>query len=152
MDSNLPKSSSFNSQPSSNARSESHLAISLTINSDLQRISEWATCNTVKSNSPKTQLLTVSLPTTPSNYPILFEYCKILPLNSIYISGLQISSSLSWRDHIVQIAKSTSIKIKGSLLMCDQFENPWEVLQELSYLIHPQVTLQSGVSYSSPHG
>ena len=33
------------------------------------------------------------------------------PLNSINILGLQISSSLSWRDHTVQIAKSASKKL-----------------------------------------
>ena len=42
-DSNLHKSSSFQCQPSSNARSQSRLAMSSTINSDLQSISEWGT-------------------------------------------------------------------------------------------------------------
>ena len=57
-DSNLHKSSSFQCQPSSNARSQSRLAMSSTINSDLQSISEWGTCNLVKFNTSKTQLLT----------------------------------------------------------------------------------------------
>ena len=107
-DSNLRKSSSFQCQPSSNARSQSRLPMSSTINSDLQSISEWGTRNLVKFNTSKTQLLTISLSNTPSNYPIIFEDSEIPPLNSINILGLQISSSLSWRDHIVQIAKSAS--------------------------------------------
>ena len=78
--------------------------MSSTINSGLQSISEWRTRNLVKFNTSKTQLLTISLSNTPSNYPIIFEDSEILPLNSINILGLQISSSLSWRDHIVQIA------------------------------------------------
>ena len=49
-DSNLHKSSSFQCQPSSNARSQSRLAMSSTINSDLQSISEWGTRNLVKFN------------------------------------------------------------------------------------------------------
>ena len=107
-DSNLHKSSSFQCQPSSNARSQSRLAMSSTINSDLQSISEWGTRNLVKFNTSKTQLLTISLSNRPtlSNYPIIFEDSKIPSLNSINILGLQISSSLSWSDHIVQIAKS----------------------------------------------
>ena len=104
-DSNLHKSSSFQCQPSSNARSQSRLVMSSTINSDLQSISEWGTRNLVKFNTSKTQLLTISLSNTPSNYPIIFGDSEIPPLNSINILGLQISSSLSWRDHIVQIAK-----------------------------------------------
>ena len=107
-DSNLHKSSSFQGQPSSNASSQSCLTMSSTINSDLQSISEWRTRNLVKFNTSKTQLLTVSLSNTPSNYPIIFGDSKIPPLNSVNIVGLQISSSLSWRDHIVQIAKSAS--------------------------------------------
>ena len=89
--------------------------MSSTINSDLQSISEWGTRNLVKFNTSKTQLLTISLSNTPSNYPIIFEDSKILSLNSINILGLQISSSLSWRDHIVQIAESASKKIGGTL-------------------------------------
>ena len=112
-DSNLHKSSSFQCQPSSNARSQSRLAISSTINSDLQSISEWGTRNLVKFNTSKTQLLTISLSNNPSNYPIIFEDSEIPPLNSVNILGLQISSSLSWRDHIVQIAKSASKKNWG---------------------------------------
>ena len=89
--------------------------MSSAINSDLQSISEWGTRNLVKFNTSKTQLLTISLSNIPSNYPIIFGDSEILPLNSISILGLQISSSLSWRDHIVQIAKSASKKNGGSL-------------------------------------
>ena len=109
-DSTLHKSS-FQYQPSSNARSQSCLAMSSTINSDLQGISEWGTCNIVKFNTSKTQLFTISLSNTPSNYPVTFDDSKIPSLNSINILGIQISSSLSWRDHIVQIAKSASKKL-----------------------------------------
>ena len=82
-DSNLHKSSSFRCQPSSNARSQSCLAMSSTINSDLQSISEWGARNLVKFSTSKTQLLTISLYNTPCNYPIIFEDSEILPLNSI---------------------------------------------------------------------
>ena len=44
-DSTLQKSSSFQCQPSSNARSQPRLAMSSTTNSDLQSISEWGICN-----------------------------------------------------------------------------------------------------------
>ena len=48
--STLHKSSSFHSQPSSNAHSQSRLDESLTINPDLQSNSEWGTCNLVQFN------------------------------------------------------------------------------------------------------
>ena len=53
-DSTLHKSSSFQCQPSSNARSQSRLAMSSTINSDLKSISEWGSHNLIKFNTSKT--------------------------------------------------------------------------------------------------
>ena len=135
-DSNLHKSSSFQCQPSSNARSQSRLAMSSTINSDLQSISEWGTRNLVKFNTSKTQFLTISLSNTPSNYPIIFEDSEIPPLNSINILGLQISSSLSWRDHIVQIVKSASKKL-GVLFQCKQYFNAAQLFKLYTGFIHP---------------
>ena len=93
--STLHKSSSIQYQPSSNALSQSRLAMSSTINSDLQSISEWGTCNLVKFNTSKTQLLTISLSDTPYNSPIIFDDNEIQPLYSVNILDIQISSSLS---------------------------------------------------------
>ena len=71
--------------------------MSSTINSDLRSISMWGTRNLVKFNT--------------SNYPVIIDDSEIPHLNSINIIGLQISSSLFWRDHIVQIAKPVSKKL-----------------------------------------
>ena len=76
-DSILHKSSSFQSQLSFNARSQSRLAVSLTINSDLQSISEWGTRNLVEFNTSRIQLLTFSVSNIPSNCLILFEDSEI---------------------------------------------------------------------------
>ena len=149
-DSNLHKSSSFQCQPSSNARSQSRLAMSSTINSDLQSISEWGTRNLVKFNTSKTQLLTISLSNTPSNYPIIFEDSEIPSLNSVNILGLQISSSLSWRDHIVQIAKSASKKL-GVLFRCKQYFNSAQLFKLYTGFIRPCLEYCSHIWGSSPY-
>ena len=149
-DSNLHKSSSFQCQPSSNARSQSRLAISSTINSDLQSISEWGTRNLVKFNTSKTQLLTISLSNNPSNYPIIFEDSEIPPLNSVNILGLQISSSLSWRDHIVQIAKSASKKL-GVLFRCKLYFNSAQLFKLYIGFIRPCLEYCSHIWGSSPY-
>ena len=115
-------------QPSYNARSQSHLAMSLTLNSDLQNISEWITHNLVKFNTSKPHLLTISLSNTPSNYPIIFDDSEIPLLNSINILGIQISCSFSWRDHIVQIAKSASKKL-GVLFGRKRYFNSAQLLK-----------------------
>ena len=148
-DSNLHKSSSFQCQPSSNAHSQSRLAMSSTIKSDLQSISEWGTRNLVKFNTSKTQLLTISLSNTLSNYPIIFEDSEILPLNSFNILGLKISSSLSWRDHIVQIAKSTSKKL-GVLFWCKQYFNSAQLFKLYTGFIRLCLEYCSHIWGSSP--
>ena len=66
-ESTLCNSSSLLSQSSSNARSQSRLVTSLTINLDLQSIFEWRAYNFVKINASKTQLLTVSQSNTYFN-------------------------------------------------------------------------------------
>ena len=110
--------------------------MSSTINSDLQSIFKWGTRNLIKFNTSKTQLLTISLPNTPSNCPIIFEDSEISPLNSINILGLQISSSLSWRGHIVQIAKSASKKL-GVLFWCKQYFNSAQLFKLHTGFIGP---------------
>ena len=109
--------------------------MSSNINSDLQSISEWGTCNLVKFKTCKTQLLTISLSNT-SNYPVVFEDSEISPLNSINILGLQISSSLSWKDHIVQIAKTASKKLRV-LFWCKQHFNSVQLFKLYTGFIRP---------------
>ena len=60
-DSTLHKSSSFQCKPSSNAHSQSRLAMSSTINSDLQSIFEWGTRSLVKFNTSKTVFNSLSI-------------------------------------------------------------------------------------------
>ena len=124
--------------------------MSSTINSDLQSISEWGTRNLVKFNTSKTQLLTISISNTPSNYPIIFEDSEIPSLNSVNILGLQISSSLSWRDHIVQIAKSASKKL-GVLFRCKQHFNSAQLFKLYTGFIRPCLEYCSHIWGSSPY-
>ena len=123
--------------------------MSSTINSDLQSIFEWGTHNLVKFNISTTQLLTISLSNTPSNYPIIFDDSEIPPLNFINILGLQISSSLSWRDHIVQIAKSASKKL-GVLFRCKQYSNSSQLFKFYTGFIRPCLEYCSHI-WGSPY-
>ena len=124
--------------------------MSSTINSNLQSISEWGTRNFVKFNTSKTQLLTISLSNTPSNYLITFEDSEIPPLNSVNILGLQISSTLSWRNHIVQIAKSASKKL-GILFWCKRYFNSAQLFKLYTGFIHPCLEYCSHIWGSSPY-
>ena len=73
-----------------------------------------------------------------------------LPLNSVNILGLQISSSLSWRDHIVQIAKSASKKL-GVLFRCKQYFNSTQLFKLYKGFIRPCLEYCSHIWGSSPY-
>ena len=110
----------------------------------------WRTRNLAKFNTSKTQLLTISLSNTPFNYPTIFDDSEIQPLNSINILDIQISSSLSWRDHIVQTAKSASKKL-GVLFLCKQYFNSAQLLKLYTGFIRPCLEYCSHIWGSSPY-
>ena len=148
-DSTLHISSHFNSQPSSATRSNSRTAMSTTINSDLRRVSDWGSKNLVKFNASKTQFLPISLSANCSFPSIIFEDNSIEPLSSINILGVQISSNLSWRNHIIQITKSASKKL-GVLFRCRKFFSSIQLFKLYTGLIRPCLEYCSHVWGSSP--
>ena len=91
------------SQPTSEARFTSYITIteSNAINSDLERVSNW-------DSASMTCLILISLSNFPSDYSISFRNVKIVPLISVNILGLEISTNLSLRNHIEGMAKSAS--------------------------------------------
>ena len=116
----------------------------------MQSISKWGTCNLVKFNTSKIQLLTISLSNTPSNFPIILEDSEIPPLNSINILELQIFFSLPWRDIIVQIAKSVSKKL-GFLFRCKQYFNSAQLFKFYTGFIRSCLEYCSHIWGSSPY-
>ena len=114
----------------------------------MQSISELVIRNLVIFNTFKTQLLIISL-SNNFNYPILFEDNTILPLDSINILGVQISSSLSWGDHIVQFAKSASKKL-GILFRCKQYSNSAQLFKLYTGFIRPCLGYCSHIWGTSP--
>ena len=107
-----------------------------TVNSDLESISEWGAQNLVTFNASKTQFLPVSLSTNPSDPQVLFNGNLIEPLSSINILGVQITSNLSWKAHIDQIAKSASRKL-GVLFRCRRYFSSDQLLKLYIGLIRP---------------
>ena len=148
-DSTLDKSSSFSSQPSSLSRSQSRIALSSAINTDLDRISNWGKVNLVKFNASKTQFLPISLSTTPSVFDINFENSEIQPLSSINILGVNVNSNLSWRLHILEMAKSASRKL-GVLFRCRAYFSSEQLLQLYKGLIRPCMEYCSHIWGGSP--
>ena len=148
-DSALHISSSFNSQPSSVARSDSRTTLSSAINSDLRSISEWGSQNLVKFNTSKTQFLPISLSNFSSHPSIIFEDNSIEPLPSINLLGVQVSSNLSWKSHIIQIAKSASKKL-GVLFRCRKYFTSIQLFKLYIGLIRPCLEYCSHIWGSSP--
>ena len=135
-DSTLHKSSSFPSQPSSEARSQSRLSLCDAVNVDLNGISDWGRQNLVNFNASKTNFLPISLSNRPHDFPVTFNNVEIEPLDSVNILGLEINSRLSWRDHIIGLAKSASKKL-GILFRCHRYFSSEQLLQIYVGLVRP---------------
>ena len=78
------------------------------------------------------------------------KIAKFPPLNSINILGLQISSNLPLRDHIVQITKSASKKL-GVLFRCKQYFNSAQLVKSYTGFIRPCLEYCSHIWSSSPY-
>ena len=76
--------------------------------------------------------------------------CCSAQIPSVNILGLQISSSLSRRDHIVQIAKSASKKL-GVLFRCKQYFNSAQLFQLYTGFIGLCLEYCSHIWGSSPY-
>ena len=148
-DSTLHNSSAFASAPSSLIRTQSRIAMSSTINSDLVRISSWGRQNLVNFNASKTQFLPISLSTTPSDFDIIFENNVIDPLDSINILGINVASNLSWKHHIQGIAKSACKKL-GVLFRCRDYFTSENLFHLYKSLIRPCLEYCSHVWGGSP--
>ena len=149
-DSTLHVSSSFHSPPSSDTRFQSRTTLSSTLNSDLERISEWGSQNLVNLNASKTQFLAISLSHSPPNNSVFFQNIEIFPLHSINILGVQIASNLSWKEHIVQISKSASKKL-GVLFRCRNVFSSHQLLKLYVCLIRPCLEYSSHIWGASPY-
>ena len=110
-DTTLHASISFSNNPTLASLDDSRYNLLDSINTDLSLISSWGADNLVKFNASKTHLLPISLKRSLSSYPVLFENSVISPSPSVNILGLTISSDLSWKDHIISLAKVASQKI-----------------------------------------
>ena len=97
-------------------------------------------------------MLPISLSVDPSIFEIIFENNVINPINSISILGVEIASNLSWRNHILQIAKSASKKL-GILFRCKNYFTSTQLLKLYVGLIRPRLEYCSHIwgasSYTS---
>ena len=122
-----------------------------TVNSDLESISEWGSQNLVALNASKTKFLPVSLSSNPSDPQIWFNGNLIESLSSINSLGVQITSNLSWKAQIDQIAKSACRKL-DVLFRCRIYFSSDQLLKIYIGLIRPCLEycshIWSGSSYA----
>ena len=149
-DSTLHCSSSFPTQPSYFARSQSRLALSSTINSDLDSLSDWGRTNLVSFNASKTKFLPISLARNSSDLYVCFNNNIIESSQTINILGVNISSNLSWKYHITKLAKLASQKL-GILFRCKNHFTPKQLLKLYVTMIRPSLEYCSHIWGSSTH-
>ena len=106
------------------------------ISSILRRIAGWGAENLVNFNDLKTQFSIITLAQRSDDLQINFKNSVIEPTTTFHLLGLTISSNLSWKPHIQQIAKSASAKL-GILFRCRPFFTCEQLLRIYKGLIRP---------------
>ena len=135
-DSTLHSSTIFPERPSTNSRLISRVDTISSLNDDLGRIASWGADNLVNFNDLKTQFTIISLAKNSDNLQINFKDSVIGPTTAFHLLGLTITSNLSWKPHIQQIAKSASAKL-GILFRCRPFFTCEQLLRIYKGLIRP---------------
>lgn len=96
-DSTLHSSTSFQSDLSFLSQAASHLDTASSINSLLNRISQWSTWNLVKFDASKIQFLPIS---NENSWQLSFDSSVIPPFDSVKVLGFTATSTLSWKPHV----------------------------------------------------
>ena len=135
-DSTLHSSTIFPKPPSIDTRLQSRVDTISSLNDDLERIASWGADNLVNFNDQKTQFQLMTLSNIEDDLFVTFKDTLIRPTKTLHLLGLTVSSNLSWKPHIQQIAKSASAKL-GILFRCRPFFTCEQLLRIYKGLIRP---------------
>ena len=150
-DSTLHLSIRFPQRPTQQMLQQAREVAMAHLNSDLAHISNWGKSNLVKFNSSKTQFMHITMRrNTPAAYPLQFDSTQLTPSSSLNILGVSFSPDLSWKDHIISLAKSASKKL-GVLSRLQTFFNPAQLLTLYRGFIRPCMEYNSHVWGGSTH-
>jgi len=108
------------------------------LNEDLLQIGRWAENWIVKFNATKTKALTISLKKNLNNIqlPLSFNNNILETVNSHKHLGIEINSTLSWKEHLLTIGENASKKLN--------------VLAQLKYLLDRKTLTTMYTSFIRP--
>ena len=149
-DSTLHTSIYFHKRPSKQELSRAREAALARLSSDLSFISDWGRENLVAFNASKTQFLHITTRTDLPDISLSFDNTQITPSSSMNILGVSFSSDLSWKDHIISLAKSASQKM-GMLFRLRYFFTPKQLLSVYKGIVRPCMEYASHLWHGSPH-
>ena len=149
-DSTLHTSSRYSSQvQSSRLLQDTRESVCTSVNQDLQTITSWGETNIVKFNQAKTQSLLITRKTDKNSPLIEISTSSIPESKLITMLGLKISSDLSWKQHIKDIAKHASQRL-GVLFRTRRFFTQTQLLTLYKSQVRPIVEYCSHIWGGSP--
>lgn len=132
----------------SNCLAKRQVAANL-LNDNLSVVSKWGVDNLVTFNSKKTEQMFISRKRDKSLPPVAMEGSQLEFSDSIVQLGIRLTSDLSWKAHINDIAKRASQKL-GFLFRSRNFFEPVHLLQLYKAQIRPQLEYCSHVWGGAP--
>jgi hypothetical protein len=119
-----------------------------TLNSDLDSIINWGKNNRVEFNASKTQCCLLSLKRTLVSQPLSINGACVDETGKLSILGMCINSTLSWNDHIFEVAKNAA-KCLGFLNRCKKYFTPSLALIHKAY-IRPKLEYNAHIWSGAP--
>jgi len=150
-DSTLDSSYSFTTVAEANQPSvqQARTNVSNSLNRDLKEICDWGSVNRVNFNASKTQCCLLSVKLNPSIPSLFFENVNIENSESINILGMEITSKLSWNNHIFSIAKNAA-KCLGFLWRSKKYFTSSDLLIIYKTYIRPRLEYNSHIWAGAP--
>ena len=145
-------SSSFSSSPQhfaySNTSPYRNTSASLLTN-DLTNVEKWGDGNLATFNQEKTTKVVISRKHLQDFSPVLMNGHKLDISSSFTQLGLSVSSNLTWKPHIISIAKHASQKL-GFLSRARGYFSPSQLLTKYKSMIRPSLEYCSHVWGGAP--
>lgn len=125
-------------------------SVSLSLNDDLMRISDWGRVNLVDFNASKTQSCVFSnKKTDPLTNDLLIHNTTIENSPSLFILGTYLSENLLWFDHLRDISNNAARRL-GFLRRCKRYLSADNILLIYKAFIRPILEFNSHIWAGAP--
>jgi hypothetical protein len=134
----------YKGAPRTKQRIFDQIELDRSLQTDLDRVTEWGNQNAVKFNQQKTKMMMINLLRTPIDVEINMNGTTLSLEEHLEILGISISENLSWRDHLLNLVAAAARKL-GALVRVAKYFTSSQLLTIYKSNIRPSIEYCSHV-------